>query len=179
MHSSARRAGYPSDSSRAERKQTRTRPAGGGPLLYDYVVDRLRHLRHRSWPQCCRALPPGAHHPVPARAEKPSPPPHAAAAVRARCPSVTAPGRGCGAGAVPRPRLLFAGGGDPPPPPPSAAAASRGRWRSGRCPCGAPWVALLCRTLRIAGPPLGPPGGRIARLHRHRGAGRHTPGRRR
>ncbi len=47
----ARRVGYPSDSSRAARQQTRTRPAGGGSLLYDYVADRRRHLRHRFRPQ--------------------------------------------------------------------------------------------------------------------------------
>ena len=57
-------------------------------------------------PQCGRAVPPGLHHPVSARAENPSPPPLAAAAVRARCPSVSAPGHRCGPGAMPRPRLL-------------------------------------------------------------------------
>ncbi len=50
-----RRAGYPSDSSRAALQQTRIRPAGGGQLLYVYVVDRPRHLRHRSLPHCSRS----------------------------------------------------------------------------------------------------------------------------
>jgi hypothetical protein len=74
MHSSARRAGYPSDSSRPERQQTRTRPAGGGPPLYDCAVDRLRHLRHRSRPPCGRAVPLVALGPVPATATVPGSP---------------------------------------------------------------------------------------------------------
>ncbi len=46
MHRSARRAGYPSDSSLAERQHPRTRPAGGGPQHYNFAIDRLRHLRY-------------------------------------------------------------------------------------------------------------------------------------
>jgi hypothetical protein len=46
MHRLARRAGYPSDSSRADRQQPQARPAGGGPLFYNYAGDLLRHLRH-------------------------------------------------------------------------------------------------------------------------------------
>jgi hypothetical protein len=80
MHSSARRAGYPSDSSRAARQQTRTRPAGGGPLRYHYAVERFRHLRHRSWPPCGRAVPPVC----------------SAWCRPGREPTATAPGRRCG-----------------------------------------------------------------------------------
>jgi hypothetical protein len=94
MHCSARRAGYSSDSSRAKRQQTRTRPADGGPLLYDYAVDRFRHLRHRSWPHCDRAVPPAEH----TTRRRPG-----------RGTTDIAPGRRCGHGAVPRPRLLIAG----------------------------------------------------------------------
>jgi hypothetical protein len=126
MHCSARRAGYPSDSSRAERQQTRTRPAGGGPLLYDYAVDRLRHLHQRSRPHCTRAVSPPAHHPVPALAGThrhaaiagPGEVPlwhrsRAAAVVRALCPAsdysspsggpaaAIAPGRRCEPGPAP------------------------------------------------------------------------------
>ncbi len=31
-----------------------------GPLLYNYAVERLRHLRHRTRPPCGRAVPPAA-----------------------------------------------------------------------------------------------------------------------
>jgi hypothetical protein len=140
MHSSGRRAGYPSDSSRAERKQTRTRPAGGGQLFYDYVVDRLRHLRPRSRPQCGRAVPPGAHHPEPARAEKPSPPPPTAAerttvAVRARCPAhdYSSPGWGT--------RLRHR----PWPPQRAGAGGARAVARAG--PRGSPYCAARCGSL--------------------------------
>jgi hypothetical protein len=169
MHRSARRAGNPSDSSRVPvaLHQTRTWPAGGESLPYEYVANRLHHLRHRSRPQRGRAEPPGAHHPVPARTENPSPPHPAAAAVLARCPSAgPLPAAVAARASCPaRDYFQFARVGGPPPPPPLAAAASLCRCRLGRCPCGALWVALLCRTLQIAGPPLGPPGGRIARLH--------------
>jgi hypothetical protein len=46
MHRLARRAGYPSDSSRADWQQPGTRPAGRGPPYYDFAIDRLRHFRH-------------------------------------------------------------------------------------------------------------------------------------
>jgi hypothetical protein len=109
LHCSACRAGHPSDCcrGRAARQQTRTRPVGGGPLLYNYAVGRLRHPRHRSRPHCGRAVPPAAHHPGPP----------------------LRPGRGA------PPATTYRRVRNPPPPLPPAAAASRGRRRSGRCPC--------------------------------------------
>jgi hypothetical protein len=121
MHSSARRAGYPSDSSRAARHQTRTRPAGGGPLLYNYAVERRRRLRHRSRPLCGLAVPPVALDPLSARAENHrhrSRPPQRA---RARCTTVIV--TGCGPGRCPA-RVDSTPGGGP------AAATVHGR-RSG------------------------------------------------
>jgi hypothetical protein len=96
MHRLARRAGYPSDSSRADRHQPRARLAGGGPLLYHYAGDLLRHLRHRpgrpAAGRCHLCARPGA-----GPGEKP-PSPHPAA--------------GAGPGAVPhRHRLRAAGAG--------------------------------------------------------------------
>jgi hypothetical protein len=79
MHCSARRAGYPSVSSRAARQQPRTRLAGGGPPHYVYSVDRLRHLRHRLRPLCGWAVPP-VRRPGAGPGEKPLPPHPAAAA---------------------------------------------------------------------------------------------------
>ena len=79
MHCSARRAGYPSVSSRAARQQPRTRAAGGGPPHYIYAGDRLRHLRHRLRPPCGRAVPPVCR-PGAGPGEKPPPPYPAAAA---------------------------------------------------------------------------------------------------
>jgi hypothetical protein len=107
MHRLARRAWYSSDRfTQAGRRcirlgPSRTRPAGGGPLLYDRVADQLRHLRHRSRPQCGRAVPPAAHHPSAGSGRDPPPPPLAAAA----------PGPG----------------GDAPPSPLPAAVAVRAR----------------------------------------------------
>ncbi len=46
MHRLARRAGYPSDSTRAERQQPRTRPVGAGPPHHNYAFARHRHRRH-------------------------------------------------------------------------------------------------------------------------------------
>jgi hypothetical protein len=179
MHSSARRAGYPSDSSRAERQQTGTRPAGGGPLLYDYAVDRLRHLRHRSLPPCGRAVPLVALGPVPARAgtrrHRTWPPLRA----RARCPTVTVLGspQRLGSGAPPATTHLRAG--DPPPSPHPAAAASRGRCHSGRCPCGASWAADCAARCGLPGRHSGLQEAGSPDCIAIRWAGRRAPGRRR
>jgi hypothetical protein len=106
MHRLARRAGYPSDSSRADRHQPRARLAGGGPLLYHYAGDLLRHLRHRpgrpAAGRCHLCARPGA-----GPGEKP-PSPHPAAgagpgAVHHRHRPWAA---GAGPGAVPRRGLL-------------------------------------------------------------------------
>jgi hypothetical protein len=120
MHCSARRAGYPSVSSRAARQQPRTRLAGGCPPHYTFAVDRLRHLRHRLRPHRGRAVPPvcrpGAGPggkpppPLPAAVAGPGAVSHrhrhwAAAAARWRCPA----------------RDYETRVGNPPPPPCTAA----------------------------------------------------------
>jgi hypothetical protein len=69
MHRAARRAGYPSDSSRAAQHQTWTRSAGGGPWLSDYVAVRLRHIRHRPGRSAASWCRPPRTTSVPARAE--------------------------------------------------------------------------------------------------------------
>jgi hypothetical protein len=137
MHRSACRAGYPSGSSRAALQQTRTRPAGGGSLLYDYVADRLRHLHHRSRARRGRALPPDSHQPCANPGGEPT------ANAPGRCPR--SPQR---PGAVPHrhrhrlplrawrgapPATILRWGGEPAqaPPLPSPTSASRGRCRSG------------------------------------------------
>jgi hypothetical protein len=138
MHSSARCAGYPSDSSRAERQQFRTRPAGGGPLHYDFAVDRLRHLRHCPRPPrgrpCARfGAGPG---------ENPPPPGPGAVPHRHRPWAAVA-----GPGAVPRRGLLHPGRGTrlrhrTRSPLRSGAGAARTAVRAGPCgPLTAPHVA--------------------------------------
>ena len=91
MHRLARRAGYPSDSSRADRQQPRARPAGRGPLIYNYAGDLLRHLRH-----CPGRYAAGRCHlcarPRAGPGEKPPSPPRPPERARARCPTVTVPG---------------------------------------------------------------------------------------
>jgi hypothetical protein len=159
MHCLARRAGYPSVSSRAARQQPRTRPACGGPPHYVYAVVQLRHLRHRPRP--------GGADRVPARCRP------------GRETTATAPGRRCGPGrgappspslgcrsgpvAVPRPGLRIPGGEPASATVPGRRwpAASRGRCRPGRRPGGAPWAT---ETPRVADSraSLGPSGERIA-----------------
>jgi hypothetical protein len=111
MHRSARRAGYPSDSSRAERQQFWTRPAGGGPLHYNFADDRLRQLRHRSGHlaagRCHPCAWPGA-----GPGEKPSPPLPAAAAGQGAVPHCHRSwAAAAGSGAVPPRGLLNPGRG--------------------------------------------------------------------
>ena len=146
MHCWARRAGYPSVSSRAARQQPRTRPAGGSPPYYTYAVDRLRHLRHRLRPPCGRAVPPVCR-PGAGPGEKPLTPPlaavagpgavhhrhrhWAATAARCRCPA-----------RVNAPRV----GSPPPSPSPAALRAGAGAARA-----AARAGPLSHRTLRSAG----------------------------
>ena len=137
MHCSARRAGYPSDSSRAERQQLRTRLAGGGPLHYDYAVDQLRHLRHRSRLLCGRAVPP-----VCSARRRPGRETTATAPGRRRGPGRGAPpspllGRRSGPGRGAPPGTTQPRAENPPPSPHPVAAASRGRCRPDRSPGGA------------------------------------------
>jgi hypothetical protein len=79
---------------------------GGAPA--GYVVDRPRHLHHRSRLPCGRAVPQGVHHPCrPVRgtfrhSTRPQQRPGRGA------PPSPLPGRRCGPGVVPRPRLLLA-----------------------------------------------------------------------
>jgi hypothetical protein len=167
MHCSARRAGYPSVSSRAARQQPpgRTRLAGGGPQHHTYAVDRLRHLRHRFRPPRGRAVPPVCR-PGAGPGEKPPPPPPAAVAG----PGAVHLRHRHWAAAAARWRCLAwdyeSRVGNPPPPPHPAAAASRGRCRPGRCPGGAPW-ATETPHVAVSRAPLGPLGERIAGLDRH------------
>ena len=169
MHCSARRAGYPSVSSRAARQQLRTRLAGGGPPHYFYSVDRLRHLRHRLRPPRGRAVPP-ERRPGVGPGEKPLPPHPAAAAGpgavhrRHRHWAAAAARWRCLA-RVYEPRV-----GNPPPSsgrPPSGPD----RCRPGCCPGRAPW-ATESPHVAVSWAPLGPSGERIAGLDRHcRGPG--------
>jgi hypothetical protein len=164
MHCSARRAGYPSVSSRAARQQPRTRLAGGGPPHHIYAVDRLRHLRHRFRPPCGRAVPP-VRRPVPARARNHRHRPWPLLRARARCISATATGPPRRPGGGASPGTTKPGWGTrlrhrarPPSEP--------GRCRPGRCPGGAP-RATESPHVAVSRAPLGPSGERIAGLDRH------------
>jgi hypothetical protein len=123
MHSSARRAGYPSDSSRAARQQHRTRPAGVGPLnSATSATGPGRTAAGRCRPRARLGAGPG---------EKPPSPLPAAAAARARCATVTAPGPPLQARArCPAGDYTTPGGG------PAAATAPGRRCEPGSVPLG-------------------------------------------
>ncbi len=97
-------------------------------------------------------------------------------------PPSSSPGRGGGPGRCPASDYSTPGGGpaavtvpgrrSEPGPVPLGPTPERG-------PVGRLTVPHVAESMRTAGPPLGPPGDRIAGLHRHRGAGRRAPGRRR
>ena len=161
MHRLARRAGYPSDSSRAERSQLRAWPGAAirRPRPGKAEHPRRRHPRHRTRPP---ERPGGAV--LPRRAAR-----------GGRGATAAAPGNGSGAPpsphlggiaaqAVPRPRLRNAGRGNQPPP--TCPAASRsGPGAHGLRPVGSPVDSLtLARMLRMTTVLLGPPGGRTAGL---------------
>ena len=163
MHRLARRAGYPSDSSRADRQQPRARPAGGGPPLYYYAGDLLRHLRHRPGRPAAGRCHPCAR-PWAGPGEKP-PSPHPAAdvgpgAVHHRHRSRAA---GAGPGAVPRRGLLSLERGpasvtapgrrSAPGPVPSRAAARPGGPVASNCAArgGSSGLHSGLRTGRAAG----------------------------
>jgi hypothetical protein len=159
MHSSARCDGYPSDSSRAAQQQHRMRPAGGGPLHYDYAVDRLRHLRHLIGRTAAGRCRPCAR-PGPGPGEKPPPPLPATAAspgaVHHRHRSWAAV---AGPGAVPRRGLRNPGRGTRRrhrtwPPLRAGVGASRAAARAGpRGPLTVPHVADCRVAARAFGGP--------------------------
>jgi hypothetical protein len=167
MHGSARRAGYPSDSSPAARQQTDS-TSGRRPV----ALRQRRRSTPPPPPPLQAAVRPGGTArcaaPAPVRAELlPSPHP-AATAARARRPATTHR-RGGG------PVFATALGHRCEPGP-----LLRGLRAARAGALAGPADRLLCGcTLRDAGRRSGRHGGRRVGLHRHRGAGHRAPGRRR